>query len=246
MSDPQRKRRPFFVLLPRHKRATEVLSLKGKILRDTAKYGGRFTSFLQLDEPERPALYCQSFSFYFPGTDRFTIWNADIVTARKAFWDEVTDIAYNRVSAGLTHEELEEDTRVDFVPAQRSSTGKVLTYTMVERERMRFEKFGGRTFHEQWCKLESEIARNEPPPIHESFKLDRRYDYGIHLQIVIDAEVVDRTAVETAIDHFFAIGEMEWTSLEPIPRERLPSVSQDEALAAFARGEYGERGLPQG
>ncbi|MDO9047136.1 MAG: hypothetical protein Q7U66_05275 [Methylobacter sp.] len=47
------------------------------------EYGGMFTSHLVLDEPGRPDLYSQWFDFYFPGQDRFTVWNAEIVTARK-------------------------------------------------------------------------------------------------------------------------------------------------------------------
>lgn len=50
----------------------------------------------------------------------------------------------------------EENSNWEFVPAQRSSTGKILTYKLAEREEMRFEQFGGLTFHEQWRKLEAE------------------------------------------------------------------------------------------
>lgn len=76
MSYPPRKRRPPFVTLPRHKRSHEVIRLKSKMHRDAAEYGGRFTKRLGLNEPGRPDLYNQWFDFYFPGTDRFTIWNA--------------------------------------------------------------------------------------------------------------------------------------------------------------------------
>ena len=41
-----------------------------------------------------------------------------------------------------------------------------------------------------WRTLETEIARNEPPAIHESFKLDRSYVYDIGLEIVLDVDVV--------------------------------------------------------
>jgi hypothetical protein len=40
---------------------------------------------------------------------------------------------------------------------------------------MQYEKFSGLTFYEQWEKLESEIVRETPPTIHESFRLDRSY-----------------------------------------------------------------------
>ena len=55
MSYPPRKRRPPFVTLPRHKRSHEVIRLKGKMCRDAAEYGGRFTSRLVLNEPGRAA-----------------------------------------------------------------------------------------------------------------------------------------------------------------------------------------------
>lgn len=232
MSYRQRKRRRPFVTLPRHKRSHEVIRLKGKIRREAGEYGGRFTSCLVLNEPGRPDLYNQWFDFYFPGTDRFTIWNASIVTARKAFWDEVHDIAHTRVAAMLTPEEREENSKMEFVPAQRSSTGKILTYKLAERKEMRFEQFDGLTFHEQWRKLESEIICNEPPAIHESFKLDRSYVYGIGLRIVLDVDVINQASIEAAIDRFLSIGETAWVSPEPVPRDRLPLESEREALAS--------------
>lgn len=54
MKFPGAKRRPPFVTLPRHKRSHEVIRLKGKMRRDAAEYGGRFTSHLVLNEPAVP------------------------------------------------------------------------------------------------------------------------------------------------------------------------------------------------
>lgn len=233
MSSPQRKRRPPFVTLPRHKRSDEVIRLKGKMRRETAEYGGRFTSRLVLNEPGRPDLYNQWFDFYFPGTNRFTIWSAHFVTARKAYWEEVQDLAHTRVDSMLTKEQRDENSNWKLEPAQRSSTGKILTYRLAQREQMRFEQFGGLTFSEQWRKLESEIARNEPPVIHESFKLDRSYAYGIGLKIVLDVDVVNQASIESAIDRFFSAGETDWISPGPVPRDRLPVVSEYEALMAL-------------
>jgi hypothetical protein len=98
MKFPGAKRRPPFVTLPRHKRSQEVIRLNAKMRRDAAECGGLFTSRL-LHEPGRPDRYNQWFDFYFPGTDRFTIWNASFVTARKAFWDRAHNIAHARVAA---------------------------------------------------------------------------------------------------------------------------------------------------
>ena len=86
---------------------------------------------------------------------------------------------------------------------------------------------------EQWRKLEAEIARNEPPVIHESFKLDRSYVYGIGLKIVLDVDVINQASIEAAIDRFIAVGETDWVSPEPVTRDRLPVVSEHEALATI-------------
>jgi len=91
----------------------------------------------------------------------------------------------------------------------------------------------GLTFYEQWEKLESEIVRETPPTIHESFRLDRSYAYGIGLFIILDVDVIDRAAIEQAITKFLLISETDWQAAIPVPRERLPVVSEKEALAAI-------------
>jgi hypothetical protein len=138
-----KKKRPSFITLPRHKRSNEVIRLKGRIKRDSDEYGGMFTSHLVLDEPGRPDLYNQWFEFYFPGQDRFTIWNAEIVTARKAFWDAAHELAYQRTTAMLTLEEHAAESNIEFEPADFSRTGKVLSYRLIERKKMQYEKFSG-------------------------------------------------------------------------------------------------------
>lgn len=228
-----RKKHRAFITLPRHKRSDEVIRLKGRMKRTSAEYGGLFTSHLVLDEPGMPDLYNQWFDFYFPGQDRFTLWNAQIVTARKAFWEAVNDLAYQRTTDMLTPEELAAEPTMEFEPAEFSKTGKVLTYKLVEQNKPQYEKFGGLTFFEQWEKLESEIVQKTPPTICESFRLDRSYAYGIGLSIVLDVDVINRMAIEQAIIKFREIGEIDWQAANPVPRERLPFVSEKEALAAI-------------
>ena len=232
MSQHHRKRRPPFVSLPRHKRSDEVIRLKGRMRRDAAEYGGRFTSRLVLNEPGRPDLYNQWFDFYFPGMDRFTIWNAEIVTARQAFWDASHHEAFSRAYAALGDADLDREAKLEFEPADVSRTGKVLTHRMVKREPVRYAQFDGRTLSEQIDLLETAIIRDEPPVIYESFKLDRNYAYGIGLRIVQDVEVIHQAAIEVAIDRFLAIGETDWVSSEPVPRDHLPLVREREALAS--------------
>ncbi len=230
MKFPRAKRRPPFVTLPRHKRSHEVFRLKGQMRRDAKEYGGRFTSWLVLNEQGRPDLYNQSFEFYFPGLDRFTFWNASIVTARKAFWDKTHNLAETRAADALTPEQLEQIAKLEFVPAERSKTGKILTYKLAKHENMRFDQFGGLTFNEQRSKLESDIIRNEPPLVHESFTIDLTYSYGIGLEIVLDVNVINQASIESAIDRFVEIGEINWISPESVHREHLPVMSEHEAL----------------
>lgn len=192
-----------------------------------------FTSHLVLDEPGRPDLYNQWFDFYFPGLDRFTIWNAEIVTARKAFWDAAHDFAHQRAAAMLTPEEHAAESTMEFEPAEFSNTGKVLSYRLIEQQKMEYEKFDGLTFFEQWEKLESEIVREAPPTIHELFRLDRRYAYSIGLHIVLDVDVIDRTAIEQAITQFRQMGETDWQAANSVLSQRLPVVSEKDALAAI-------------
>lgn len=233
MKSGHSRKRPPFIALPRHRRSDAVVKLKGRVRRDAGDYGGRFTSHLILDEPGRPDIYKQWFDFYFVGTDRFTIWNAEIVTARRAFWDAAHSLAYDRADALRTQEERDVDSKLEFEPASRSRTGKVLTYRLAEREPVRYEQFGGLTFYEKWEALEAEIVRNEPPVVFESFSLDRSYVYGIGLRIVMDTEVINQAAIQLAIDRFLAVGETDWQALEPVLKERLPVVSEREALAAI-------------
>jgi hypothetical protein len=50
---------------------------------------------------------------------------------------------------------------------------------------------------------------------------------------VLDVDVIDRTAIEQAITQFREIGETDWQSANPVARERLPVLSEKEALAAI-------------
>ena len=180
-------------------------------------------------EEDRPDLYNQWFDFYFLGRDRFTIWNACIYTARLAFWDAVRDLALERALAKLTPEEREEENKFETVLSCYKDGQRY--YTLKKNPVRTYEKLNGLSFKEYWEKLENEIARNEPPVIYESFRLDTSYRYGIGLHIIIDAESINRMVIEQAIDRFYEIGEKEWQEAEPVPRENLPYESERESYA---------------
>lgn len=204
------------------------MKLKGDIARKAQIYGGAFTSHQILDEPDRPDLYNQWLDFCFPGRDKFTLWNATIETARSAFWAAAENLAFERTIALLPVEALEIRA---FEPCTFSPTGKVTGYRL--KEAPRHEELGGTTLAAYAAKLEAEIIHSEPPSIYESFTINRSYAYGIGLHIIVDVDVIDHATVEGAIDHFRRLGETAWHSATPVPRERLPVQTQNEALAAI-------------
>jgi hypothetical protein len=213
----EKKHRPF-ISLPRHKRNDVFIKLKGEIKREVKSYSGMFTSPLVLDE-SRESQWCD---FYFLGLDKFTIWNAEIITAKQALDDAVSDLAYSRTFEMLTPEELDVECKIEYEPADRcSKTGKLLTYRMIRREPKHYAKFGGLTFSEQKQKLKSEIIEKTPPTIYESFQIDFSYRYGIGLEIVLDADAIHRKEIEQAIMKFRELGEKNWQAPNPVPRERL-------------------------
>lgn len=219
--------RPFVALSQRKRRELYVL-LRWKIRCEAPLYGGRFTSRLVMEE-DRPDLYNQWFDFYFLGRDRYTIWNASICTARLAFWDAVTDLALDRTFAKLTPEEQEEENKFERVLSHYKNGRRY--YTLKKNPERTYDKLNGLSLREYWEKLENEIARNEPPVIYESFRLDTSYRYGIGLYIVIDAGSINRMVIGQAIDRFYEIGERKWQAAEPVPREKLPYESERETLA---------------
>ncbi|MDP3840864.1 MAG: hypothetical protein Q8Q54_18265 [Methylococcales bacterium] len=191
--------------------------MKGEIKREVAHYGGLFTSPLILDESHES----QWFDFYFLGLDKFTLWNATIITSMVALQDAAHDLAYKQTVEMMTAEELAAECKMEFVPADPSSTGKVLTYRMVEQEKKRYDQFGGLTFSEQLGQLEAKIINEEPPAIYEYFQTDLSYRYGIGLHIVIDAEVINRTVIEQTIIKFRELGEQNWQAEYSVSKERI-------------------------
>lgn len=220
---------PFYSSLSLRRQRDAFIRLRWKVLRDTPIYGGMFTSHQILDEPGRPALYNQWFDFVFPGLDGRMIWNAEIITARKDFWDQVSEMAWNRATAMMSEEEREEEFRMDFEPI---FVGRHKMYRTVQREKRRYPAFGGLTYREYEEKLKEQIIANEPPAIHERFQTDREYRYGTGVKLVIDAEETDQAVVEAAIERFRAKGEGDWTTAAPVPRDRLPRQTEEAALAA--------------
>ena len=218
-----------FVTRSNKERAGAVIKLRNKLRMHKHLFGGRFIGDPDIVNPDRPVLYQQEALVYFPGTDKRVLWNAYIITARKAFWDEVGSMAFDRVWAMLPKEEKEQDIFSDFEPVSFNAWGQATEYRLREEDES-YEELEGMTREEYKARLEKEIVTNEPPEIYESFAIDKSYEYGIGLKVVVDAEQIDRETVEMIIDRFLAVGETDWRSETAVPREKLPFETEMEAM----------------
>ena len=224
----RRKRQPYWTL-SRRKRRDNYIRLRQKILNDSSVYGGLFTSHQIINEPGRPALYNQWADICFLGSDGLTIWNAEIITAAREFWDRVEEMAHTRAWEMLTPDEQEFEAEMKFEPIL---SGEKKMYRMVEKPKRVYEKFDGLTYHDYQDKLVEEIIKNDPPEIYESFITDRTYCYGTGLNIVIHVDEINQGSIEEAIRRFRAVGETDWRAAEAVQRSQLPTES---ANTAFSR-----------
>jgi hypothetical protein len=228
-----KKRRPFnftpFAELPRRQRRNLFVSLRWTIKQEADKYGGKFTTHLMLDEPGRPRLYKQSFDVLFLGSDGVTIWNATIRTATDAFWSKTSELASERAFSLLSEEQQKQE-GLEFEGPFRNKDGEKY-YTMAERAEQAYDCFGGLTLREYKEKTELEIIENEPPAIYESFETDPSYEYGIGLHAIVLADEINREVIDSTIDRFRQVGEVDWQSEQPVSREVLPFETQETALS---------------
>lgn len=224
-----------FAALSRHRQRDAFVKLRWKIRRDTPTYGGLFTSDVVLDEPGRPDAYRQWFDVLFLGLDGRSIWNASITTGNLRFWERIQDLASEQTRSLLTEAELEEEYRWKFAPAHY--VGRQKFYRIIRPEPRRHAVLDGLTIREHEERVASEILHNTPPEIHESFRLDHSYRYGIGLEIIVDAPIIDQTVIERCIRRFHELGETDWQSPDPIPRDHLPFQTEAEAMASIAARE---------
>jgi len=212
-----------FAALSRHRQRDAFVKLRWKIRRDTPTYGGLFTSDLVLDEPGRPDAYRQWFDVLFLGLDGRSIWNATIITGGLTLWERIQELASEQTRLRLTEAELEAEYRWTFAPPHY--VGRQKFYHVIRPKPRRYAALDGLTIREHEEKITSEILRNTPPDIHESFRLDRSYRYGIGLEIVVNSPIVDQTVIERCIRRFQELGETDWQSSDPISRDQLDPVS---------------------
>lgn len=246
MAKQHRRRSEFkkqtpFVDRKKSYRREETVLMKNRVRRDAELLGGLFTSHLFLDEPGRPDAFSQNYTFQFPGLDRYTFWNAFIMTAQQALWNKAHAEATDVVMRQLSREEWKSEIGFKFVPADISPSGKVLSYTIERSPEKKYDKFDGRTMRDQIEFVERELLEKYRDSMRESFTIDKTCSHGIGLNIVIDEKVITREGIEKAITQFREMGETDWVSETPVPADHLKAKTlkdfmREEKLPGYLMG----------
>ena len=190
------------------------------IEEDRDIFGGRFTSDGLLNSPDGSGIGDQWFDFRFPGDNRDGFWEATIETASLNFWDQVILLAIERAESQLSPAELEKERSYISVPVPDNPDWVT---RVKEFPDIQYPQFGGLTFSEYKDQLKQEILINEPPQIFESFSIADEFLY-----ITVDAPAISYALIDQVIDRFFALGQTEWQSDTPVPRDRLPLESKSQ------------------
>lgn len=203
-----RKHTPF-TSLSRRKRRAKTLHIKNLIYRERDRLGGIF-----YDECDRVAAIASGrwtwSDIIFLSQDPAIFWNAEIITANVAFADAVEDIAFNEALSKLDAAETQQEMHLDFTP-DVSSHGK----RWLRKPALKYPQFDGLTFNDFIDKRALEIARDNPPAIYCGYRILPGYASGIGLQIVVEADRLNRAVIEMAIADFRTRGERNWISDVP-------------------------------
>ena len=204
-----RKHLPF-VELPRHKRRNAVIQLGWKIANQAE--GCPFWTDHLLVDPEDPQRLHHWIDVYFLGADRFTLWNATIVTLQLSQQDALHDRSFKLAYAQLSAEEIKREFAIETISVPRTRPGQMRSRQWKQPPKQCYPQFEGRTFHEECERLEAHLLTTDPPDIRESFVADRGYAYGVGLHAVVNEPTLDRAAVERCIQRFRDLGERDWSS----------------------------------
>ena len=194
--------------LPRHKRRDAVVRMGWKIANQPE--GCPFWTDHLLIDPQDPERIHNWVDVYFLGADRFTFWNAEIVTLRLARQDEVEGRSFKAAYAQLNEQEIAREFAIETVAVPRTRPGQMRTRQWVQRPVQRYPQFEGRSFTEECLRLEANFLASDPPEVTERFEIDPSYAYGIGLHAVVDEPTLDRAAIERCIERFRKLGEREW------------------------------------
>ncbi|WP_299694558.1 hypothetical protein [Hydrocarboniphaga sp.] len=165
------------------------------------------------------------------------------MTAKKCFWDTAERIASDQAWSMLSDAEIAARPKIRLEVCERSPTGKALSYTIAARSDPPYERFEGRTLAEETQRLEGEICRSGELMTFEEFSVDRGFEGAIGLHAVVDAPSLTRDVVSGLIERFLALGEVSWRAEQPVPRNRLPETTYEQALRSGEEEESTSRAL---
>lgn len=227
-----------YVDLSRRQQRDAVVRFRAK-LRQSAASGYRvWIGSLGCDEPNRPRIYDQweEVRFLSRQSPKTIIWRAQIETASHRFWNIARDIAGDRAWSCLSEEEIaaRRSYKSMLEVCERSSTGKPLSYRLSPQPKVTYARFDGRTLEEEIDRIEAELCASGELAIHEQHVIDRNFEGGVGVRIVVDAPSITRSVVDTVVERFLLAGETNWRSESPVPRSQLPTATYEAALEAIA------------
>ena len=209
-----RRHRPF-TTLSRRKRRKKVLALNYLIHCERFRCGGMFYDECDLDYYHRHPDEKWGWSdIVFTGRDPAVLWNAEIITARTALHNMISNCVFDEAYQQLSDADREIEFRFETTP-NYNKNGKIVSYTMVTREKPRYAAFNGLTYSDYIQQRKEALLHTAPPPVYCGYKILPGYAYGIGLSMVVDAERLSIEVIEAAIADFRARGEREWRSPEP-------------------------------
>ena len=201
-----------FDALPRRKRRNAVVRLGWKIQRDAIQTGvTEFWTDHLLEDPDEPERQHQWTDVYFLGSDRFTLWNAEIITTKLAIDDAIRERAFTTAWARLNADEQKRESSFETIAVPRKRAGDMRLREWVRQPDVHYPQFDMHTFAEECEQVEAHIRATEPPEISESFTTDRGYAYGIGLHAVVAETNINLDAIVRTIQRFRALGERDWS-----------------------------------
>lgn len=203
---PFSKHRPF-ISLSRRQRRQKVIELKNRIYLERHRCGGIFYDGCDIQHYKDNPDHIWAWSdIYFVGRDPADLWNAEIITVKMARQNAVHDQAFNEAWSMLSQQEQKDEVRYETTP-NVNSKGKIVSHTLVHREKQAYEIFGGLTMWQFIEKREREITQAESTEVVCGYQFLPGFAYGQGLRMVVDAEALSVPIIEAAIGDFMGKGE---------------------------------------
>ena len=208
----KQRKHPTFSALSSHKRRDAVVRLGWKIQRQAIQTGvTEFWTHHLLEDPNEPERQHHWIDVCFLGIDRFTLWNAEIITTKLALDDAVRERAFNVAWARLSADEQGREFTFETIAVPLKKASDMRLREWIRQPDIHYPQFDTRTFSQECDLLETNIRVTDAPKIGESFTTDRKYVYGIGLHAVVNEAAINHETVVRTIRRFHELGERDWS-----------------------------------